>query len=87
MSAASSARASSSPSSRAIDARRAYDEAAYEQALADASRTSCAARLEAGIDVIDDGEMGKPNWITYLYERVSGIDRSSPLEGGGRLTR
>ena len=40
-------------------------------------------QAEAGIDVIDDGEMGKPNWITYLYERVSGLEpRMVPLEGG-----
>jgi 5-methyltetrahydropteroyltriglutamate--homocysteine methyltransferase len=31
-------------------------------------------QLEAGVDVIDDGEMGKSNWIAYLYERTKGLE-------------
>jgi 5-methyltetrahydropteroyltriglutamate--homocysteine methyltransferase len=31
-------------------------------------------QVETGIDVVDDGEMGKSSWITYLYERVSGLE-------------
>ena len=43
-------------------------------------------QAEAGIDVVDDGEMGKSTWITYLYERVSGLEpRMMPLEGGNIL--
>ncbi len=35
-----------------------------------------------GIDIVNDGEMGKSSWITYLYERVSGLEtRIVPLEG------
>ena len=42
--------------------------------------------VDAGIDVIDDGEMGKSAWITYLYERVSGLEqRMVPLDGGSIL--
>jgi 5-methyltetrahydropteroyltriglutamate--homocysteine methyltransferase len=63
-----------------------YDEAAYEQALADAVGDVVRRQAEAGIDVVDDGEMGKATWITYLYERVSGIEpRLVPLEGGNIL--
>jgi 5-methyltetrahydropteroyltriglutamate--homocysteine methyltransferase len=40
-------------------------------------------QVEVGIDVPDDGEMGKASWITYLYERVSGLElRTVELEGG-----
>jgi len=43
-------------------------------------------QAEVGIDVVDDGEMGKASWITYLYERVRGIEpRLVPLEGGSLL--
>ncbi len=43
-------------------------------------------QADAGIDVIDDGEMGKSTWITYLYERISGLEpRMVPLEGGNIL--
>ena len=31
-------------------------------------------QVETGIDIVDDGEMGKSSWITYLYERVSGLE-------------
>jgi 5-methyltetrahydropteroyltriglutamate--homocysteine methyltransferase len=31
-------------------------------------------QAEVGLDVINDGEMGKSNWIAYLYERVDGIE-------------
>jgi len=68
----------------AIDRGEPYDEAAYEQVLVDAVSDVVRRQLEAGIDVIDDGEMGKPNWITYLYERVSGLE-ARRVEGGGRL--
>jgi 5-methyltetrahydropteroyltriglutamate--homocysteine methyltransferase len=33
-----------------------------------------------GVDIVDDGEMGKATWITYLYERMTGLE-SRPIEG------
>jgi len=63
-----------------------YDQAAYERALADAVTDVVQRQVEAGIDVIDDGEMGKSAWITYLYERVSGLEqRRVPLAAGSIL--
>jgi 5-methyltetrahydropteroyltriglutamate--homocysteine methyltransferase len=62
------------------------DQAAYEQALDGAVADVVKRQADAGIDVVDDGEMGKATWITYLYERVSGIEpRLVPLEGGNIL--
>ncbi len=59
------------------------DASAYEQTLVDAVGDVVRRQVDAGIDVVDDGEMGKPNWIAYLYERVSGIEpRFVPAEGG-----
>ena len=70
----------------AMERGETYDEAAYEQALADAVADVVRRQAEAGIDVVDDGEMGKATWITYLYERVSGLEpRLVPLEGGSIL--
>jgi 5-methyltetrahydropteroyltriglutamate--homocysteine methyltransferase len=58
------------------------DDAAYEQALTDAVDDVVRRQAEAGIDVVNDGEMGKSSWITYLYERASGIEpRQVPAEG------
>jgi 5-methyltetrahydropteroyltriglutamate--homocysteine methyltransferase len=58
------------------------DETVLEQATADAVGDVVRRQAEAGIDVIDDGEMGKLTWITYLYERVSGLEpRMVPTAG------
>jgi 5-methyltetrahydropteroyltriglutamate--homocysteine methyltransferase len=62
------------------------DGAAYEEAVARAVADVVRRQAEAGIDVVDDGEMGKSSWITYLYERVTGIEpRLVPLERGTML--
>jgi len=62
------------------------DAAAYERALDDAVADIVKRQVEAGLDVVDDGEMGKATWITYLYERVRGLEpRMVPLEGGNIL--
>jgi 5-methyltetrahydropteroyltriglutamate--homocysteine methyltransferase len=57
------------------------DEAAYAVALGEAVAGVVRTQVETGVDIVDDGEMGKPNWITYLYERTTGLE-SRPLEGG-----
>jgi 5-methyltetrahydropteroyltriglutamate--homocysteine methyltransferase len=55
---------------------------AAESALAEAVAEVVRRQAGAGIDVVDDGEFGKESWITYLYERMSGIEeRLVPLEG------
>jgi len=57
-----------------VDHDEPADAAAYEAALEAAVEDVVRRQAEAGLDVIDDGEMGKSNWITYLYERVTGIE-------------
>jgi 5-methyltetrahydropteroyltriglutamate--homocysteine methyltransferase len=52
----------------------------YHAALAKAVGYVVRRQVETGVDVIDDGEMGKATWITYLYERTSGLE-SRALEG------
>jgi 5-methyltetrahydropteroyltriglutamate--homocysteine methyltransferase len=62
------------------------DEDAYQRTLRDAVKDVVRRQVEAGIDVPDDGEMGKASWITYLYERVSGLEvRPITLEGASML--
>lgn len=46
----------------------------FEQALRDGVRDVVRRQAEIGLDVIDDGEYGKANWITYLNERIAGIE-------------
>jgi 5-methyltetrahydropteroyltriglutamate--homocysteine methyltransferase len=58
----------------------AADGPAYQAALADAVDYVVRRQVETGIDVVDDGEMGKATWITYLYERTTGLE-SRELDG------
>jgi 5-methyltetrahydropteroyltriglutamate--homocysteine methyltransferase len=66
----------------AIERGEAYDEAARADCVREAVADVVRRQAEAGIDIVDDGEMGKATWITYLYERISGLEaRMVPLEG------
>jgi 5-methyltetrahydropteroyltriglutamate--homocysteine methyltransferase len=60
-----------------------FDAEAYERILDEAVGDVVRRQTAAGIDVVDDGEMGKSTWITYLYDRVLGIEeRLVPLDEG-----
>jgi 5-methyltetrahydropteroyltriglutamate--homocysteine methyltransferase len=65
----------------AVDHGRAStDSAEYRAALARAVAYEVRRQVETGVDIIDDGEMGKSTWITYLYERTAGLE-ARPLVG------
>src|SRR5215468_1522908 len=64
----------------AIDQGKAYDSEAYRAGLSKAVADVVARQVEVGVDIVDDGEMGKSTWITYLYERMTGLE-SRPIEG------
>jgi 5-methyltetrahydropteroyltriglutamate--homocysteine methyltransferase len=54
-------------------------QAELDSAIAEAAADVVREQAEIGLDVINDGEMGKSNWISYLYERTVGIE-SRPIE-------
>jgi 5-methyltetrahydropteroyltriglutamate--homocysteine methyltransferase len=57
-------------------ARRAgekVDDAAYNARLRQAVADIVRKQVALGVDVVDDGEMGKPSFITYINERLSGF--------------
>ena len=61
---------------------RDYDAGALERELEQSVRDIVAKQADVGLDVIDDGEMGKVSWITYIYGRVNGIStRLVPATG------
>ena len=63
-----------------------YDEAAYLETLRGVVKDVVERQIEAGIDIVDDGEMGKASWITYLYERVGGLEaRVMTVEGASMM--
>jgi 5-methyltetrahydropteroyltriglutamate--homocysteine methyltransferase len=51
------------------------DDGNLDTQLRQAVHDVVATQAEIGIDVVDDGEMGKVSWITYIYDRVTGISR------------
>jgi 5-methyltetrahydropteroyltriglutamate--homocysteine methyltransferase len=57
-----------------MDAKPARDQKAYETRLASAVAEIVRKQVELGIDVIDDGEYGKPSFVTYMNERLGGFE-------------
>jgi 5-methyltetrahydropteroyltriglutamate--homocysteine methyltransferase len=52
----------------------AIDEAAYAGRVRQAVKDSVRQQADAGLDVVSDGEMGKPSFITYAAQRLSGLE-------------
>jgi len=57
------------------------DEAAYEKALARNVREIVRKQVEAGIDVVSDGECSKPSFMAYRAERIGGFEPRIPKGG------
>ena len=54
----------------------------FDSAVRAAVTETVAKQVEAGVDVINDGEMSKPGYSTYVKDRLSGFEgQSSPLTG------
>ena len=51
------------------------DDAAYESTLRRATGDIVDKQIEVGLDVVNDGEMGKSSFITYVNDRLGGIER------------
>jgi 5-methyltetrahydropteroyltriglutamate--homocysteine methyltransferase len=49
------------------------DQVALEQKIIEAVRGVAARQIEAGIDIINDGEMSKPSYATYVKDRLNGF--------------
>ena len=71
---------------RAREAGTLADEAALEAAIATEVANSVRRQLECGIHVVNDGECGKPSFLGYIGERLSGfearIQTARALAGG-----
>jgi len=67
---------------RLRQARKPFDEKAYDKCLTDAVAEVVREQARAGIDVVSDGEFGKSiSWSQYALERLSGFERR-PVEPG-----
>jgi 5-methyltetrahydropteroyltriglutamate--homocysteine methyltransferase len=63
---------------RAREQGEAVDEAAFQKRVREAVFDTVQKQIDAGIDIVSDGEEGKPSYATYVKNRVSGY--------GGTLT-
>jgi 5-methyltetrahydropteroyltriglutamate--homocysteine methyltransferase len=80
---------------RLKQARKPYDETAYQKCLTDAVAEVVRRQAQAGIDVISDGEFGKSiSWAQYALDRLSGFERrpikneaANPFKRGADRTR
>jgi 5-methyltetrahydropteroyltriglutamate--homocysteine methyltransferase len=60
---------------------RPHDQEAYGRRVRSAVAEVVRQQVEHGLDVIDDGEMGKASFVTYVTERLTGFEPSA--EPGG----
>ncbi|MGZ4201651.1 MAG: methionine synthase [Thermoleophilaceae bacterium] len=61
-----------------------YDEAAFERCLRESVGEVVGQQSEAGVDVVSDGEFGKPIlWNAYINTRLAGVERGEvPADAG-----
>src|SRR4051812_46763048 len=50
-----------------------YDEKVYVKRVRTAVAEVVRKQIDAGIDIVNDGELGKPNFTLYARERLSGF--------------
>jgi 5-methyltetrahydropteroyltriglutamate--homocysteine methyltransferase len=63
--------------------RQEYDEKAYARCLASSVADVVHHQVEAGIDIVSDGEFGKSiSWSQYALERLSGFERRPAATSG-----
>jgi 5-methyltetrahydropteroyltriglutamate--homocysteine methyltransferase len=51
------------------------DEKAYAERVRKAVKDTVREQVAAGLDVVNDGEMGKPSFITYAASRLAGLEK------------
>ncbi len=57
-----------------IEGGQSYDKAAYEACLKESIEDVVRQQVEAGVDIVSDGEFSKGrNWAFYIHDRISGI--------------
>ena len=63
----------------------AFDAAAFDRLSAEATKDAVRRQVEAGIDIVSDGEMSKISYATYVGDRLSGFSGDSPRKAPADL--
>jgi 5-methyltetrahydropteroyltriglutamate--homocysteine methyltransferase len=58
-----------------------YDESAYAERVRSAVAESVRNQVACGIDIVTDGEQGKPGFFAYVRERLEGFEAKTPPSG------
>jgi len=61
--------------------REPYDKAELATSLRDAVAQTVRKQVAIGIDSVNDGELGKSNFTSYIHERLAGIEARPPKPG------
>ncbi|HEU4618856.1 MAG TPA: methionine synthase [Gammaproteobacteria bacterium] len=69
----------------ALDRGETVDEAARAEVLRRSVADIVRQQAEAGVDVVSDGEIGKVSWISYLFERLAGLEVREQKPGTTRM--
>ena len=76
------------PLLRQKDYGESYDAAALAACVKTAVAQAVRRQLDVGLDIVNDGEMSKPSYATYVKDRMSGFDgseKSAPIRGADFL--
>ena len=65
------------------DQREVQKDRRVEQRVGEAVREVVRRQVEAGVDVIDDGEAGKVGYSTYVTDRLTGFDGQGQAQPAG----
>ncbi len=60
----------------------AYDQVQYAKRITSAVAEVVRTQAETRIDVVTDGEQGKPGFFTYVRERLTGFEPKTPPKAG-----
>jgi len=67
----------------AKESGRSYDSQTFAAQIRSAVNDVVRRQAEAGVDIVSDGEQGKPGFVTYIGERLSGFEsRPAPPRAG-----
>ena len=69
---------------RARRAGQAVDEAAFRKEVTSAVTETVNRQIRCGVDVVNDGEQGKPDYSTYIRDRLTGFDGEPVIMRGAR---
>lgn len=70
----------------ARERREEYDQSEFDRAMAEAVSETVRRQVEAGIDIVSDGETSKISYATYVKDRYTGFEGDSPRNAPRDLT-